>query len=97
MYALSEAGWSVIRLSKALTASNLPTKLHVIRIVAGTTYGSHTNPLFFNFKVLKIEQLRLFQVCEFIYKYDRGLLPPVYKGFFNLASDSVISINCNCY
>src|ERR1043165_2029280 len=23
----------------------------VIRIVTGTTYGSHTNPLFFNFKV----------------------------------------------
>ena len=59
----------------------------VIRIVAGTTYGSHTNPLFFNFKVLKLEQLRLFQIGEFMYKYDRGLLPPVYKGFFNLASE----------
>src|SRR5688572_5048557 len=41
----------------------------------------------FNFKVLKLEQLRLFQIGDFMYKYDRGLLPPGYKGFFNLASE----------
>src|SRR5688572_26437460 len=47
------------------------------KTVEDATYGSHTNPLFFNFKVLKLEQLRLFQIGEFMYKYDRGLLPPV--------------------
>jgi len=58
-----------------------------IRIVAGATYGSHTNPLFLNFRVLRVEQIRLFQTGEFMYRYGRDLLPPVYKGFFNLVSE----------
>jgi hypothetical protein len=75
-------------------ASTYTTRLHrliilqkrVIRIVAGTTYLSHTSPLFCNFNILKFEQIKLYQSGEFMYRFDHGLLPPVFKGFFNLAS-----------
>ena len=59
----------------------------VIRIVAGTTYGSHTAPLFYKLNILKFEQIKLYQSGEFMYRYDHNLLPSVYKGFFSHASE----------
>jgi len=76
-------------------ASTYTTRLHrliilqkrVIRIVAGAAYGSHTAPLFYKLNILKFEQIKLYQTGEFMYRYDHGLLPAVYKGFFSLASE----------
>src|ERR1043165_4798785 len=62
----------------------------VIRIVAGTAYGSHTAPLFYKLNIpyiIKFEQIKLYQSGEFMYRYDHNLLPSVYKVFFSLASE----------
>jgi len=58
-----------------------------VRIVAGAPYGSHTSQLFSQFNLLKVEQIRTLQVGEFMYRYDRDLLPPVFKGLFSLNSE----------
>ena len=58
----------------------------MIRIVAGAAYLSHTTQLFCDFNILKFEQIKLYQSGEFMYRFDHGLLPPVFKGLFNLGS-----------
>ena len=45
-------------------------------------YGSQTKQLFSEFGLLRVEQIRIAQIGEFMYRYDHDLLPLVYKGFF---------------
>ena len=61
----------------------------MIRIVAGTAYGSHTAPLFYKLNIQKFEQIKLYQSGEFMYRYDHNLLPSVYNGFLVLLLKSI--------
>jgi len=45
-------------------------------------YGSQTKQLFSEFGLLRVEQIRIAQIGEFMYRYDHDLLPLVFKGFF---------------
>jgi len=58
-----------------------------IRYVAGVPYGSHTSQLFLEFKLLKIEQIRIVQIGVFIYRYEHNLLPAIYSHLFLRASE----------
>ena len=46
-----------------------------IRYINKSSYNSHTSPLFRNSKILKLKDLYEFHVINFMFKYDRGLLP----------------------
>lgn len=57
-----------------------------IRIIAGVPYGSHTKQLFLDLNLLNVPQIRTYQIGEFMFRYDRGLLPPAYNDFFGHVS-----------
>ena len=54
----------------------------IIRIICDSTARSHTDPLFFHNKLLKIHDLYLYQLGQFMYKYDNNLLPPAFDFMF---------------
>ena len=74
--------------------STYVTKLHrlnvlqkrAIRLVAGVPYSSHTAHIFKTLKMLKIDQIGILQIGEFMYRFDRNLLPSIYKHYFQLPS-----------
>jgi len=51
--------------------------------------GEHTpaDPLFTIFQLLKLKQIRHFQILGFMYKFTHGLLPPGLKDYFCIQSD----------
>ena len=58
-----------------------------IRFIANIPPATHTQAEFFNLKLLKISQIRHYQVGIFMYRYLHNLLPPTYQHFFSLNSD----------
>ena len=58
-----------------------------VRYVARIPYGAHTKNKFQELNFLQIDQIRIAQTGEFMFRYDRGLLPPVFNKFFRHTSD----------
>ena len=58
-----------------------------IRLIAGVRKWAHTAPLFRELKILRIDQIRDFQVGEFFFRLEHGLLPPIFKDFLPHAYD----------
>jgi Reverse transcriptase (RNA-dependent DNA polymerase) len=77
-------------------ASNYANRLHklhllqkrAIRVIARVPPRSHTDPLFIKYKILKIDQINILQISEFMYKYTYRLLPQAFNNYFTLTSDT---------
>jgi len=68
------------------TLSSLLTPKKVVRLITFSDYRGHTNPLFNNLKILKINDLVKFQTCMFMHDYYHNNLPDVFKMFFTHVS-----------
>src|SRR6218665_578676 len=70
-----------------------------IPVVARVSSREHTGPFFSRLKILNIEQIKTFQVGEFMYKYHHGLLPLAFRGFFKLGTEihSYFTRNAGAY
>ena len=53
----------------------------IVRIISKNGFYSHTNPIFYANKILKVDDLFYFQLGQFMYKYNTKELPNI---FFNL-------------
>src|SRR6218665_2351940 len=53
-----------------------------VRIIAGLPYNSHTDPIFKHFEILKLFQINLKQINEFMHRYSYSTLPTVFSNFF---------------
>ena len=62
------------------------TKKEPFALSRGVPYGSHTKQLFLDLNLLNVLQIRTYQIGEFMFRYDRGLLPPAYNDFFGHVS-----------
>src|SRR6218665_1337885 len=51
-------------------------------VFLGTSWAS-----FSRLNILNIEQIKTFQVGEFMYRYHPGLLPLTFRGFFKLGTE----------
>ena len=49
-----------------------------IRVISKSPGYSHTGPLFLEYKLLNIRQIKFIQTCEFMYQYTNNLLPPAF-------------------
>jgi len=58
-----------------------------VRIVNKSALRAHTDPLFNKFQLLKLKQIRHFQILGFMYKFTHGLLPAGFKDYFCTQSD----------
>ena len=53
-----------------------------LRIICNAPIRSHTDPLFLEHKILKIKDLYLFQLGQFMYKYNNNSLPRIFDSTF---------------
>ena len=53
-----------------------------VRIIENAKTDSHTDPLFFKYKILKLNDFTEFNQATFIYKYTRNLLPSSFNNTF---------------
>jgi len=56
-----------------------------IRVITNSSYNSHTKTLFHNLNVLTINQIRQVQTYDFMFRYERNLLPSAFNSFFPTA------------
>ena len=64
----------------------------VIRIISAAEFNAHTDPLFKELNVLKINQLYIFKTFLFMFKYHKQVLPEIFKDLF-IYSSSVHGYN----
>ena len=53
-----------------------------IRIIAGVTSRSHTEPLFQEYKLIKFDDIFTLSTSLFMYKFHHRLLPNTFEKFF---------------
>ena len=58
-----------------------------VRLVAGIKRWDHSGPSFLELRLLRLDQIRDFQIGEFYYRLEHGLLPPIFGGFLQHVSD----------
>ena len=53
-----------------------------LRICTNSHYLAHTDPLFFQLKTLKLEDIHTFQTSIFMFKFSKNLLPTTFQNIF---------------
>ena len=53
-----------------------------LRIICNTAARSHTDPLFFKHKILKVKDIYYFQLGQFMYRYNNNSLPDIFNSMF---------------
>ena len=53
-----------------------------VRMITLSPYRAHTSVLFKQLKILKFHEIHIFQVRQFIYKYQENTLPPIFSCMF---------------
>ena len=54
-----------------------------LRSITSSKYNAHTEPLFINLKLLKIEDIYKLSILKFYFKYKNNLLPNFFRGMFD--------------
>jgi hypothetical protein len=57
-----------------------------IRVITKSSYKCHTAQLFFLNGILKLDQIRILQTGEFMFRYKHGLLPKTFANYFSTGS-----------
>ena len=55
-----------------------------IRIISYSDYLAHTEALFKELKILPIKKVYVFSVAQFMFKYNRQLLPNIFDNMFTM-------------
>ena len=56
--------------------------IYAVRIIENAKTASHTDPLFFKYKILKLNDLTIFNQTTFMYKYTKNLLSSSFNNTF---------------
>jgi len=75
-------------------ASNYESRLHkleilqkkAVRVIVGARRDAHTSPIFAELKLLKICQIKILQIGDFIFRFEHNLLPSSFSGYFTMGS-----------
>ena len=54
----------------------------IIRIISGSKYNEHTNPLFCDMHILKVDDIYQVEVAKLAFKYNQSMLPDPLKCIF---------------
>src|ERR1043165_332701 len=57
-----------------------------VRIISGSFAYESTAQMFHKFKIPKTEQIKIIQICEFMFKYRSHALPLTFDGYFHSTS-----------
>ena len=58
-----------------------------IRICAGANYRDHTDPIFYQYKVLKIQDINFLQTAVFMFRHKSNIIPLYFKNMFRQNRD----------
>ena len=58
-----------------------------VRIIANASFTAHTDPLFYNLKILKLSKAIELQFSLLMWEHDHGDLPPCFFNYFKKTSD----------
>jgi hypothetical protein len=64
------------------SARLLKLQKRAVRIICTTKYNAHTNPLFYDLRLLKIKDIFSVQCAIFFYKFKKNRLPKYFENFF---------------
>ena len=53
-----------------------------VRLISGSQYLAHTDPIFKSLRLLKISDINLIQTAIFMYKFKQNILPSYFKQMF---------------
>ena len=53
-----------------------------LRIICQAGFRTHTDPLFYENRILKVKDLYFFQLGQFMYNYTYDLLPDIFRSMF---------------
>ena len=53
-----------------------------VRICTNSPYLMHTNPLFYELKILKVYDINILHTALFMFRYTKELLPPIFSNLF---------------
>jgi len=67
--------------------------VQIVRIIDNAKTASHTDPFFFKYKILKLNDLNQFNQATFMYKYMKNLLPSLYSNTFKKLGNFERSLN----
>src|SRR6218665_653199 len=76
--------WSsnyVTRISHLVTLQK-----EAIRIITKSSYNSHTSHMFRKHSILKVDQIKIYQTSEFMFRFNRGQLPKAFPNYFEVVS-----------
>lgn len=68
--------------SQVLIDKLLLLQKRVLRIICHTNFLAHTDPLFFDNKILKIKDLYLLQLGQFMLNFKKEALPEIFRTMF---------------
>ena len=74
--------WGGISSAKLKKVTTLQKKC--VRNIAGKGYRSHTDPLFSSLNIIKFEDLRILNSCNFMHKFINEKVPRSFKNTFTL-------------
>ena len=60
-----------------------------IRIISKSKFDAHTDPLFKELKMLKLDSIIRFHICKLMFLYRHGLLPESFDNMFPLNNECV--------
>ena len=58
-----------------------------VRLISGSFAYESTAQIFHKFKIPKLEQTKIIQICEFMFKYRSHALPLTFDGYFQSTSE----------
>ena len=58
-----------------------------VRIITNSNFLSHTQPIFYRLKTLKIQDIHTLHTGIFMYKYSQNQLPSLFRNIYNLNSN----------
>ena len=58
-----------------------------IRMITGSRKYDHTGPLFTSLNLLKLKQIYIYALQQFIFKFRRSMLPKIFDNFFKFNRD----------
>ena len=59
----------------------------VVRVISGSLWNSHTNPIFMKNNLLKLRELNVLQVGLFMFKFVNNMIPASFAHFFVFNKD----------
>ena len=54
----------------------------ILRVISSSSFRASTSPIFKKFEILNLRNIYRFMISQFVFKYIKGMLPPIFDSMF---------------